>query len=62
MIKLEETHKVYKVLFEDKIYKLVVSSYEDDPDNEYIEVLHENYPVNQEKWNEIIQYWDLIEE
>lgn len=61
MIKLEATHKEYIVYFEEKQYKLLISSYEDEPDNEYIEVLYDNKPVEQETWNRIIQYWDMIE-
>lgn len=61
MIKLKATHEEYIVFFEEKQYKLISSHYEDEPDTEYIEILHDNKPVEQDLWNRITQYWDMIQ-
>lgn len=63
MIKLTEIKNVYEIIWEDDKYSLVQVLYPDNPDDEYVEIYDKDCNiVDNETWNKIVNYWELITE
>lgn len=57
MIKLSETKYTYSIIIEDKTYTLIQELIDED---EYIEVLFEGKVVDDQTWNEVINFWEKL--
>ena len=63
MIKLIETRTVYAGIGEDQSYTLINATFNDCPEDDYIEIYDsKSNLVDNDKWNQIVNYWEIITE